>query len=85
VNSHKLQDTLLATLLHFPIEMTDKIDSIPIAVVTEVPDKVGKAATTNLADQDDFKPSPMRFVVATLLCVSSALSGYILFTYVTIW
>ena len=37
------------------------------------------------SELDDFKPSPMRFVVATLLCLSSALSGYILFTYVTIW
>ena len=36
-------------------------------------------------ESDDFKPSPMRFVVAALLCLSSALSGYILFTYVTIW
>ena len=34
---------------------------------------------------DEFKPSPMRFLVAALLCVSSALSGYILQTYVTIW
>lgn len=65
--------------------MADKIDTIPIAVVTKVPEKVNSVAITNLADQDDFKPSPMRFVVATLLCVSSALSGYILFTYVTIW
>jgi hypothetical protein len=65
--------------------MTDKIDTIPTAVVTELPEKVGIVASTNPADQDDFKPSPMRFVVATLLCVSSALSGYILFTYVTIW
>jgi hypothetical protein len=65
--------------------MTNKIDTIPITVLSEVPDKVGTVASTNPADQDDFKPSPMRFVVATLLCISSALSGYILFTYVTIW
>lgn len=89
VRRHQIPNTIssgvFATLPHISIEMADKIDTIPLAVVTKVPEKVNSVAITNLADEDDFKPSPMRFVVATLLCVSSALSGYILFTYVTIW
>ena len=45
-----------------------------------------KDGVINITDADDnFTPSRMRFVVAGLLCLSSALSGYILNTYVTIW
>ena len=47
-------------------------------------DEKGSAVPLEL-QEDDFKPSPMRFLVAALLCVSSALSGYILTTYITIW
>ena len=38
-----------------------------------------------VGDLDNFKPSPLRFLVCALLCLSTGLSGYILQTYVTIW
>lgn len=35
--------------------------------------------------EEEFMPSPSRFIVATLICLSSALNCYIQYTFVTIW
>ena len=34
---------------------------------------------------EELKPSPMRFLVALLQCLSSAMSSYILMTYAGAW
>lgn len=52
---------------------------VSAAVVSE------KDIVVTVGDVDEFKPSPLRFVVAALLCLSGALNVYILQTYVTIW
>ena len=57
----------------------------PNEILVEASQVSEKDIVVVIGDVDNFKPSPLRFLVAALLCISSGLSGYILQTYVTIW
>lgn len=59
-----------------------------IVKANEIIDSTKELSITDGSEQnsvEDFKPSLLRFLVAFLLCLSSAMSGYILQTYVTIY
>jgi hypothetical protein len=58
----------------------------PCDLADEILDLDKQETATELSQQSaEFKPSPLRFLVAGFLCLSSAMSAYILQTYVTIW
>ena len=49
--------------------------------------KASEKSYCNASEKDlnDFEPSPKRFVVAILICLSSALNCFIQYSFVSIW